>query len=101
MTTKTILIIDDERNVRELIALCLKDLGGWDVLTVDSALEGLHRSAIDRPDAIVLDISMPGMDGLMFLERLRKNPETQAIPVVLLSAKHGHRSWHGDQSCAP
>lgn len=87
MPTKTILVIDDERTVCEIVKLCLSDLGGWDVFAVNSPLEGLRRAALDRPDAIVLDISMPEMDGFVFLERLRKNPDTQDIPVVLLSGK--------------
>ncbi|MER3492468.1 MAG: response regulator [Mastigocladus sp. ERB_26_2] len=87
ITTKTILLIDDEVSVREIVELCLKDLGGWNVLTVDSRAKGLQGAAFDRPDAIVLDLSMCGMDSFMFLEKLRNNPETQAIPIVLLSAK--------------
>ncbi|MBW4492960.1 MAG: response regulator [Oscillatoria princeps RMCB-10] len=87
MPTKTILVIDDEVTVSEIVKLCLSDLGGWNVFAVNSPLEGLRRAALDRPDAIVLDISMLEMDGFAFLERLRKNPETQAIPVVVLSGK--------------
>ena len=87
MPVKTILVIDDERYICELVKLCLSDLGGWDVFSVNSPLEGLRRAADDPPDAIVVDISMPEMDGLTFLERLRKNPDTQDIPVVVLSAK--------------
>ncbi len=87
MPTKTILVIDDEVAVSEIVKLCLSDLGGWDVSVVSSPLQGLQRAVFDRPDAIVLDISMPGMDGFAFLEQLRKTPETQAIPVILLSAK--------------
>jgi CheY-like chemotaxis protein len=87
ITTKTILLIDDEVIVREIVELCLKDLAGWNVLTVDSPSKGLQRAAFDRPDAIVLDLSMRGMDSFRFLEKLRNNPDTQAIPVVLLSAK--------------
>ncbi len=86
MSTKTILVIDDELSVSELVKFCLSDLGGWDVSVVNCPLEGLHRAASDTPDAIVLDISMPEMDGFEFLERLRNNPETQTMPVVLLSA---------------
>ncbi|HEY9848719.1 MAG TPA: response regulator [Leptolyngbyaceae cyanobacterium] len=87
MTTKTILVIEDERNVRDIVQFCLEDLAGWNVLAVSSALEGLQRAALARPDAILLDISMPEMDGFMFLEVLRNNSQTQAIPVVLVSAK--------------
>ncbi len=82
--TKTILLVDDEINVRELVKLCLTDLGGWDVITVDTPFPGLERAEIDSPDAIVLDLSMRG--SFMFLKQLRNNVKTQAIPVVLLSA---------------
>lgn len=87
MPVKTILVIEAQRAICEFVKLCLSDLGGWDVFAVNSPLEGLRTAALDRPDAIVLDISMPEMDGFTLLDRLRKNPDTQAIPVVLLSAK--------------
>jgi CheY-like chemotaxis protein len=88
ITTKTILLIDDEVRVREVVELCLKDLAGWTVVVADSPLQGLQKAALEKPNAIVLDLlSMNGMDGFMFLTQLRNNPETQAIPVVLLSAK--------------
>lgn len=87
MTTRTILLIDDDRIVREIVELCLQDLVGWNVLSVESPLEGLQRAATDHPDAILLDFLLAGMDGLMFLEQLRNNPETQTLPVVLLTAR--------------
>lgn len=87
LTTKKILLIDDEIIVREVVELCLQDLGGWHVLIADSPLDGLHRAALEHPDAILLDLSMRGMDSLMFMNQLRNNPETQAIPIVVLSAK--------------
>ncbi len=87
MATKTILLIDDELNVREIVELCLQDLGGWNVITADSPLEGLHSAVRDLPDAIVLDISISGIDSFKLMNKLRNNPDTQAIPVVLLSAK--------------
>ncbi|BAZ28625.1 two-component response regulator [Cylindrospermum sp. NIES-4074] len=87
ITTKTILLIDDEVSVREIVELCLQDLGGWNVVVADSPLNGLHRAAIEHPDAIILDLSLRGMNLLNFMDKLRNNPETQAIPVVLLSAK--------------
>ncbi|BAY25331.1 two-component response regulator [Calothrix sp. NIES-2100] len=82
--TKTILLIDDEANVRELVELCLIDLGGWNVLTVDSPFSGLEKAKIAHPDAIVLDLSMRG--SFMFLRELRNHIETKTIPLVLLSA---------------
>jgi CheY-like chemotaxis protein len=87
LATKRILLIDHEVHVSEVVQACLNDLGGWDVLSVASAWEGLNQAMAAQPDAIVLDISMPGMDGFAFLQQLRANPVTQSIPVVLLTAK--------------
>jgi CheY-like chemotaxis protein len=87
VTSKTILLIDDEASVRELVHVCLSDLAGWDVITVASAQEGLKQLAIQQPDAILLDVLMPGMDAITFLQRLHENPSTQSIPVILLSVR--------------
>jgi len=87
MTTKLVLLVDNEANVREVVQACLQDLGGWDVQSVASAKEGLDTAVAVQPDAIVLDISMLEIDGLAFLQKLRANPVTQLIPIVLLTAK--------------
>jgi CheY-like chemotaxis protein len=87
MTTKLVLLVDNEANVREIVQACLQDLGGWDVQLAASAQEGLDTAVAVQPDAIVLDISMLEIDGLTFLQKLRANPVTQLIPVVLLTAK--------------
>ncbi|WP_251958305.1 response regulator [Nostoc commune] len=84
---KTILLIDDELNVREIVKFCLQDLAGWNVMTADSPLEGLENAVRHSPDAIVLDISIHDVDSFKLMNKLRNNPETQTIPVVLLSAK--------------
>lgn len=85
MTTKRILIIDDEEHVREVVQTCLETLGGWNVLSAASGREGLLRAQAEQPDAILLDVMMPEMDGVVFLRQLRSNPVTQDIPVVLLT----------------
>lgn len=86
-TTKRVLLVDDEVHVREVVEACLIDLGGWDVYSVASVQEGLDRLVSVQPDAIVLDLAMPGLDGFAFLQKLRANPATRSIPVVLLTAK--------------
>ncbi|AFY91333.1 response regulator [Chamaesiphon minutus] len=83
---KRVLVIDDDRNIREVVSMCLHKLKGWDVLTVSSGQEGLDRICLNHPDAIVLDVMMPEMDGLAFLRRLRANTSTKLIPVILLTA---------------
>jgi CheY-like chemotaxis protein len=87
MTAKRILLIDDEENLVSVIAICLQKLGGWTVLTAASGIEGLRHAETEQPDAILLDVMMPDLDGLAVLGRLKANPKTQHIPVILLTAK--------------
>jgi two-component system, chemotaxis family, response regulator PixG len=83
---KQVLVVDDDRNIREVVSMCLHKLKGWDVLTAASGQEGLDRVQFDNPAVIILDVMMPEMDGLAFLRKLRSNPETKLIPVILLTA---------------
>lgn len=87
MNDKRILIVDDEEHLRELIQACLEDLGGWQILTAESGEECLQILETEQVDAILLDISMPGMSGIVVYEKLQANPKTKAIPVILLTAK--------------
>jgi CheY-like chemotaxis protein len=87
MAAKRILVIDDEERIQEVVQTCLEILSGWEVLTVGSGEEGLLKAKTQQLDAILLDISLPEMDGLAIFQRLQENPATQSIPVVLLTAK--------------
>jgi len=82
-----ILIIDDEDDIREVAALSLETVAGWDVVTANSGAQGLLRAVEHQPDAVLLDVMMPGMDGPTTFRELRKNPATARIPVILLTAK--------------
>jgi len=82
-----ILVIDDEDDIREVAQLCLEMVGGWEVLTAGSGSEGLTQAVAEQPDAILLDVMMPNMDGLATLRHLQANIVTQHIPVILLTAK--------------
>jgi CheY-like chemotaxis protein len=82
-----ILIIDDEDDIREVAALSLESVAGWEVVTANSGAQGLARAVEHQPDAILLDVMMPGMDGPSTFRELRKNPATAKIPVLLLTAK--------------
>jgi CheY-like chemotaxis protein len=82
-----ILIIDDEEDIREVAALSLETVAGWQVITANSGAQGLARAIEHQPDAILLDVMMPGMDGPSTFRELRKNPLTARIPVLLLTAK--------------
>jgi CheY-like chemotaxis protein len=95
MNPKQILLIDDEENLVSVIKICLQKLGGWTVLTASSGAEGLRYAEAFQPDAILLDVMMPDLDGLTVLRQLRANPKTQPIPVILLTAKM--QSVHQDE----
>jgi CheY-like chemotaxis protein len=82
-----ILIIDDEDDIREVAALSLETVAGWDVAVANSGAQGLVRAIEFKPEAILLDVMMPEMDGPSTFRELRKNPATARIPVVLLTAK--------------
>jgi CheY-like chemotaxis protein len=83
----SILIIDDEDDIREVAALSLETVAGWQVFTASSGTQGLARAIEHQPDAILLDVMMPGMDGPTTFRELRKNAATSKIPVLLLTAK--------------
>jgi CheY-like chemotaxis protein len=87
MTTKSILLIDDEPNIAEVIAVCLESFKGWKVQIANSGKVGLSIVEALKPDAILLDVMMPIMDGITVYQNLKKNPLTQNIPVIFLTAK--------------
>lgn len=83
---RSVLVIDDSKLIREAAKVALGTIGGWRVLTAASGEEGLALAAAERPDAILLDLVMPGIDGIAAAERLREQPSTRSLPIVLLTA---------------
>jgi len=81
-----ILVVEDDRNIRELIEYALKK-AGYRILGAGSGEDALKAVRAEPPDLIVLDLMLPGMDGLEFCRRLKDDPKTRAIPVVMLTAK--------------
>jgi DNA-binding response OmpR family regulator len=79
-----ILVIDDEVAIREFITAIFKD--SFEVLTAATGLEGVRLAKSSRPDLILLDILMPGDDGIACLQELRSLPETVHVPVLMLTA---------------
>lgn len=82
-----ILLIDDEADIRRIAKLSLERLGGMEVLEASSGTEGLEMARRERPDAILLDMMMPGMDGPTTFDRLESDDTTATIPVLFLTAK--------------
>ena len=83
----TILIIDDDNFVRMLTRVSLSKVGGMTVVEAASGADGLATAAQLKPDVILLDVMMPGMDGPDTLKALRAEPATAAIPIIFLTAK--------------
>jgi len=84
---KRILIVDYEDDIREVAQVSLALVGQYDVLTAGCGRDGLARARDEQPDAILLDVIMPEMDGPTTLAELRADPATRDIPVVFLTAK--------------
>lgn len=86
---RRILIIDDEDDIREVAALSLEATAGWEIVAASSGAEGIKAAAdpAQRPDAILMDVMMPGMDGPTTFRRMQQDPEIASIPVLLLTAK--------------
>jgi CheY-like chemotaxis protein len=82
-----ILIIDDEDDIREVAALSLEAVAGWTVTTASSGSEGIQAAREHQPDAIVMDVMMPGMDGPTTFRAMQRVPTIAHIPVILLTAK--------------
>jgi CheY-like chemotaxis protein len=81
-----VLVIDDEPDVRWLLRLSLERVG-HEVLLAEDGLRGVAMAQKQRPDAIVLDLMMPVMDGYGVLQALEKDERTARVPVVVLTAK--------------
>jgi CheY-like chemotaxis protein len=84
---RTVLVIDDDPDILAVAEMSLRRVGGLEVLTAREGAAGLETAASRRPDAILLDATMPGLDGLAVIARLRGSPETAGIPVVFLTAR--------------
>ena len=87
MATKRVLIIDDDLGIRKIVQISLEAVAGWDVFIAASGMEGIAIAETEQPDAILLDVMMPGMDGIATIGQIRENPLIQHIPVILLTAK--------------
>ena len=84
---RRILIIDDEDDIREVAALSLEAIAGWEILTASSGAQGIIIAAAEKPDAILMDVMMPEIDGPTTFGLMQKNPDVVGIPVLLLTAK--------------
>lgn len=83
---KRILVIDDEPDLLDLVKNWLESKG-YDVIAANNGLEGLKKAEDEKPSVVILDVKMPGMDGFEVLNKLRADPKTQYMPVIMLTQK--------------
>lgn len=98
MSVPTILVVDDNDDIRDLARLCLETVDGWVVLTASSGAAAIESARENQPDAVLLDMMMPEMDGLTTFRHLQSDESTRDIPVLLFTAKLQARDrqiWNG------
>lgn len=82
----SILLVDDNVELVELLALSLKVLGGYIATVATDGIMGIELAMTSRPDCIVVDVMMPGLDGFQFVRALRGDQQTEDIPLIILTA---------------
>jgi CheY-like chemotaxis protein len=96
MARRDVLVVDDDASIREVIQVTLEVVGGWTVRSAATGTEAIEEARRQCPDAVLLDLMMPGMDGPDTLEGLRKAFDGEDVPVILLSAKVQQRRDNED-----
>ena len=86
LKSRRVLIVDDERDLTEALAIRLSSGWGFTVAVANEGGEGLRKASAFRPDVILLDIAMPNIDGWEICRRLRDDPDTRHIPIVIMTA---------------
>jgi CheY-like chemotaxis protein len=84
---RRILVVDDDDATREAAAQSLRTVAGWEVVEAYCGAQAIESATLHQPDAILLDVMMPAMDGPAMLAKLRTVRATSHIPIVLLTAK--------------
>jgi CheY-like chemotaxis protein len=87
MNHKRLLMIDDEEAIQIVVKFGINMAAGWDVIAASSGEVGIETAQKELPDAILLDVMMPEMDGIATFKALQTNPITAKIPVIFLTAK--------------
>lgn len=87
MAVPRVLVVDDDDSIREITQIALEVVGGWEVYAADGGVAALALAREHHPDAVLLDVMMPDMDGPTTFGHLRADAATEDIPVILLTAK--------------
>ena len=84
---KTVLLVDDEDDIREVAQMSLEVTAGWTIEGANCGSAGIAKALELRPDAILLDVMMPDMDGPTTFKKMQEMPELKGTPVILMTAK--------------
>jgi len=87
MTPLRLVLIDDDPDLRKLVKLTLEFTAGWEVHAAADGLAGIRMVREQRPDVVLVDVMMPGVDGYEVCRRLKAEEETASIPLILLTAR--------------
>jgi two-component system alkaline phosphatase synthesis response regulator PhoP len=87
----TVLVVDDNPDLCAFVAESLRKLGDFTVVTAEDGIQGLERYFAVRPDCVVIDVLMPGLDGYQLIHALRGDPDSSSTPLVILSAMEAER----------
>lgn len=94
MLTKSILLIEPEASIREVLQTCLSEFGGWKVTWANTIQEGVNLCMRICPDVILLDTSTSETDALLFSEQLKFQSLSQSIPILLITARANWFTLH-------
>jgi CheY-like chemotaxis protein len=86
MERKMVLIVDDNDSYRRTCAKYL-ERKGWKILEARDGLEGVEVAREAKPDLILMDVEMPGLDGIEALDKLKEDPDTREIPIIIMSSR--------------
>jgi two-component system, OmpR family, response regulator len=84
---KTLLYVDDDADIREIVEMSLSLDGEFMVHLSDGGERALAKMRVERPELVLLDVMMPGMDGPTLLARMRADPDLRHIPVIFMTAR--------------
>jgi len=87
VTARTVLVVDDDDSIREIAEIALELVGGLQVLTASGGVEALELTRKHLPDAVLMDVMMPDMDGLTTFRHMQGEEAIRHVPVILVTAK--------------